>query len=415
MENLTYVSRQIESLILKTHKTFKVLYLGGPRQVGKTTVLRHIARHFALDYVTLDNLEARQLARTDPKLFLDQYRTPLLIDEVQYAPELFSAIKMKVDQSNHNGQYWLTGSQQFSMIKNLQESLAGRVGILTLLGFSFRELYPQWQLPQPFSWAIPLTTLPDIVPPPSVHELFNFIVRGCFPILWHPTTAPERDQFLQTYIQTYVDRDLSSLFHVSKLFEFHKFLRLCAERTGQILNLSELARDASVSVHAAKEWLSILEQTHLVYLLRPYRTNHSARLIKSPKLYFLDTGLACYLTGWPNVDTVLKNGNWAGTLFETFVVNELLKSFFYRGNNYPPLFYYRDQQGHEVDVIIEQDRALYPIEIKLSKTIRRDDISSISYIQKQFKNIKLSYIISLVDRWQYIGDKDTIAVPFTII
>lgn len=410
-----YFHRILEAAVLNVHKTFKVLYLGGPRQVGKTTLLKHVAKNRGIHYVSLDDLSSRRLAQVDPELFLEQHPAPLLIDEVQYAPQLFPYIKLKVDASPQKGRYWLTGSQQFSLIKNIQESLAGRVGILTLLGFSYAE-FNHTQRKNSF-YKFPFLTERVISkknppghsrPSDSLSSLYEFILRGSFPELWQPNSAT-LNFFYNSYLQTYIDRDLREMFGVTKTSEFHTFLQLCAARTGQILNVSELARDAGISVHAAHEWLSILEATMHVYLLRPYHNNLSKRLIKAPKLYFLDTGLAAFLTQWKNVET-LRSGAMAGAFFETFVVAELIKSYLFRGF-IPPLYYFRDKQGHEVDVLIEENQKLYPIEIKQRAKAHADDFKGIEYLRKLYPRVGVGALVGFspeIRPW----DRNNFVVPF---
>jgi predicted AAA+ superfamily ATPase len=380
-----YKRRYSEKEILALNKSFKVLYLAGPRQVGKTTLLKHLAKRF--HYVSLDDIGIRQLAQDDPALFLQKYPAPLLIDEVQYAPQLFPYIKIAVDRSALTGRYWLTGSQQFSIMKNVKESLAGRVGILNLLGFSLSEERGGTRLKPPFLPGKPLAG----AAPFDLRRLFAKIQRGFFPVLTH-VNAPPISSFYNSYLQTYIDRDLRDIFKVAKISDFHKFLSLCAARTGQILNASELARDAGVSVHAAREWLNILEASFQIYLLQPYSRNLSKRLIKAPKLYFLDTGLAAYLTKWKTPETLLS-GAMAGAFFETFVVGEIIKSYWFRGEE-PPLYYFRDKEKHEIDLLIEQEGELYPIEIKLSGKAGKTDLANINYLRRRFKNLSRGAIIN---------------------
>lgn len=383
-----YIPRYLEEDILKTHRTFKVLYLGGPRQVGKTTLLSRLAQRLKIHYVSLDNLSARELARRDPDLFLQKYPAPLFIDEVQYAPDLFSSIKLRVDATERNGQYWLTGSQQFSIMKNLKESLAGRVGILSLLGFSMSEEKKIIKCKLPF---LP-TRSPRFYERSDLRSVFHRIFRGFFPSLTK-RNAPEIERFFNSYVQTYLDRDLRDIFNVSHLSTFHVFLQLCAARTGQILNYSTLARDAGVSVHAAREWIHILETSMQIYLLRPYYRNVSKRIIKSPKLYFLDTGLAAFLTKWKSPDS-LMSGAMAGAFFETYVVGEIIKSYLYRGEE-PPLYYFRDKEHHEVDILIERNNVIYPIEIKMSSRVNESEINNIMYLRKKIPNVEKGAVICL--------------------
>jgi len=398
-----YIKRYIEDTILELHRTFKIIYLAGPRQVGKTTVLQHLGAQTGAQTVSLDDLRLRDLALKDPELFLDSYETPLIIDEVQYAPQLFPALKRRVDARAAKGQYWLTGSQQFSSLRHIQESLAGRVAILTLLGFSSAERE-----------RVPKKSTPTFLsrrerPAPRIREqnIYKGIFRGSFPHVWLPH-APSPEHFYNSYIQTYIDRDLREIFGVEKIPEFHMFLRLCAARTGQMLNYSELARDAGVSVHAAREWIGILESIGHVFLLQPYFANRSKRLIKSPKLYFLDTGLAAFLTRWQS-PRIMESGAMAGAFFETHVVSEVVKSYLFRGKT-PPLFYARDKQGHEVDLVIEDGRNIVLIEVKARATIRDDDAGGLRYFLNSYPNGTRGCIISL-SKERYPLDRNIEVLP----
>lgn len=369
-----YIPRYLEDIILKTHRTFKILYLGGPRQVGKTTLLLKIAEKTGMNYVSLDDLSVRSLAKKDPDLFLQKYPVPLLIDEVQYAPELFPYIKIRVDKSAKNGLYWLTGSQQFSIMKNVKESLAGRVGIVNLLGFSLAEEKKTTKTKNAFLPGNKTESRVMI----AFNDVFNRIFRGSFPAL-ALKNRPLLETFYNSYLQTYIDRDLRDIFNVSKISVFHTFLQLCAARTGQILNYADLARDANISVNAAQQWIAILENSMQIYILRPYYKNISKRLIKAPKIYFLDTGLAAFLTKW-KTPQALSNGAMAGAFFETFVVSEIIKSYLFRGQE-PPLYYFRDKEGHEVDLLIERNNKLYPVEIKLASQINNTHLKNIVYLR----------------------------------
>lgn len=385
-----YLSRFIENIILEANKNYKVLYLGGPRQVGKTTLLRHLSKRLKINYVTFDDLRIRKFAKEDPELFLETYPAPLLIDEIQYVPELFSYIKIRVDADHKNGRYWLTGSQQFAVLKNIKESLAGRVAILNLLGFSMAEEFKIIPNKDPFNFA-------DFknktgVAKFSAKKIFESIYRGFFPALVL-NKKQDFSIFYNSYIQTYLDRDLRDFFGIKKISEFQVFLQLCAARTGQLLNISELARDAGVSVPAAKEWIRILQGTLHIYLLNPYYKNISKRLIKAPKIYFLDTGLAAFLTKWQSAET-LFSGAMAGQIFETFVISEIIKSYFFRGKQ-PPLYYYRDKEGREIDLLIEQEGTLTPVEIKKAINITDEDVKHIRYFQKNIKNSSKGAVICL--------------------
>ncbi|MEM4204373.1 MAG: ATP-binding protein [Candidatus Methanomethylicaceae archaeon] len=404
---MMYKRRYLEEKVLELTRSFKVLYLAGPRQVGKTTLLNYLAKKFSINYVSLDDLDQRRLAQEDPALFLQKHTPPLFIDEVQYAPQLFPYLKIKVDQSSKNGQYWLTGSQQFAIMKNLKESLAGRVGIINLLGFSLAEVlgYPRQKLPFLPGRKIVVTK------PLGIKEIFKIILRGSFPVLTH-RHPPSLSTFYNSYLQTYIDRDLRDIFNISKISDFHRFFSLCAARTAQILNISEIAKDAGISVHAAQEWLNILESSFQIYLLRPYYRNISKRMIKAPKLYFIDTGLAAYLTKWKTVDTLL-NGAMAGAFFETFVVTEIIKSYWFRGEE-APIYYFRDKEKHEVDLLIEQDGLIYPLEIKLSSRISPSDLANINYLRKKMKNVAKGAVISAGTNYLPL-DRENLIIPASLI
>lgn len=394
---MNYIPRHIEKVIEQSGKTFKVVFLGGPRQVGKTTVFKKLADKNKLSYVTLDDLNQRELAKTDPALFIQQLRLPTVIDEVQYAPQLFPQIKKIVDESNLYGQFWLTGSQQFNVIEGIQESLAGRVAILNLLGLSRKEKM--------------LKNIDEkVFDKPKINLLFAEIFAGSYPI-FQSKKAPDRQIYFNSYIQTYLDRDLSDIFGIHKIPEFNRFIQVCAARTGQVLNISDLARDCGISPTAAIDWLHILENTMQVYLLQPYYPNITKRIIKSPKLYFLDTGLAAYLTKW-NTKESLQAGSMAGALYETYIVGELIKNFLHRGK-LPPLYYLRDKEGHEVDGVID-DNGLHLLEIKLSATVNSNHSKNLDYFASKSNKFVSKTIISLIDMPVTVG-RSVKYIPYTSI
>jgi len=394
---MRYIPRHIEKIIKQSSKTFKIVFLGGPRQVGKTTTFLKIAEKMQLSYVTLDDLDQRELANTDPKLFLQQFKTPTIIDEVQYAPSLFPQIKKIVDESDRNGQFWLTGSQQFSLIKNIQESLAGRVAILTILGLSRNEKNIKKINEKTFD-------------KPKINTLFKEIFEGSFPI-FQSGNAPNREIYFNSYIQTYLDRDLSGIFGINKTSEFNRFIQICAAQTGQILNISDLAKDSGISPVTAAQWIHILESTMQIYLLKPYYPNITKRIIKSPKLFFLDTGLAAYLTKWNTIDN-LQAGSMAGAMFETYIVGEVIKNYIFQGKT-PPIYYLRDKEGHEVDLVVEDD-GLHMFEIKLSANIKTTNHQGLHYFSQKSNKFVDKNIISLIEK--PITTSDGINyIPYTAI
>lgn len=385
-----YVPRHIESTILTAHSQFKVVFLGGPRQVGKTTMLKRLADRLGMQYVSLDNLTERELALTDPRLFMQRYAGPLLIDEIQYAPGLFSAIKEIVDNNQNNGQFWLTGSQQFSIMKGVQETLAGRIVILDLLGLSQREQSLS-DVSTPFEIGNIKNGQQGHI---EVTALYEKIFTGSFPVFSH-TNPPDREQFYNSYIQTYIDRDIAALSGIGKVAEFHAFMRACAARTGQVLNISDTARDADISHVTAKEWLSLLIGTGHVLLLPAYHSNRLKREIKAPKLHFLDTGLAAFLLRFPTAST-LEASMYAGGFFESFVVAQIYKSYLNAGKT-APIYHYRDREKKEVDIVIEHSDGLELIECKRSTRFKpADDLKHIKYLTQKVV-VKNAAVVSLIE------------------
>lgn len=364
-----YYHRSLEDRILDVSNQFPVVLLTGPRQVGKTTLLQHICTD-ERRYVTLDDLALRALANEDPALFLQRFPPPVLIDEIQYAPPLLTAIKMDVDSAQLPGSFWLTGSQHFQMMKGITESLAGRVAIINLLGFSQRERDQRPSILEPF---LPvedaLRDRAHSTGPGGIGPIFERIWSGGFPALVTGKIS-DRDLFFSSYLQTYLQRDIRDLAQVGSHERFFRFLKACAARTAQLLNLSDLARDVDISVPTARNWLSVLEAGYQVYLLRPWHSNVTKRLVKTPKLYFLDTGLCAYLTDWTSSET-LSSGAMNGAMLETFVLGELLKSHWHRIRT-PHIYFYRDRDGKEVDFLFIRDRTIHPVEVKLAATPRRE-------------------------------------------
>ncbi len=358
---MKYIPRGVERHIVKAGRHYPVVLLTGARQVGKTSVLRHLSQANRT-YVSLDDPRVLQLARSDPALFFQRYEPPILIDEIQYAPELLPFIKMIVDERHTSGEFWLSGSQSFHLMRGVSESLAGRTGVIHLSGFSRREAS---RIPDALHPFLPTKTrishrLKETLPL-TLKELYKCIWRGSFPaLIANPRMNPHL--FFSSYVQTYLQRDIRDLARVGDELSFLRFVRATAARTGQLLNLADLARDTGVAFNTAKHWLSILETSGLVFLLEPYYNNVSKRLVKTPKLYFTDTGLCSYLTEWTSPQT-LEAGAMSGSIFETWVVMEIVKSYQQAGQR-PPLTFYRDRDGKEVDLLITKDATVYPVEIK---------------------------------------------------
>ncbi len=367
-----YIKRHLETQILEASKYYPVVMVCGQRQVGKSTMLNHL-REEGRGYVTLDDLHARRLAQDDAALFFETYGFPLLIDEFQRVPSLLLEMKRLVDQATLQGEdvggrYWLTGSQKFAMMKEVSDSLAGRVAVFDLSGISAAEL--EGRPEGLFSPEIAdLQVRMEQCEGADIHALFQRIFRGGMPKLL--TTELDRDRFYMDYVNTYIERDIKDLAQVGKLSAFYDFLVFVAARTAQELRYDDIANAVGISAPTAKAWVSILERSGVIYLLRPYFSNVSKRLIKTPKLYFMDTGLAAYLCRWPNAET-LENGAANGAFFENYVVSELVKSYYNAGKR-PDLYFYRDVDKREIDLLILEGNRVFPIEIKKSKAPAHPD------------------------------------------
>jgi len=394
--------RTLSKTIHAISDSFPVLLVTGPRQVGKTTLLEICAKEGLptqqRTYVTLDDMDARALARRDPALFLQTWQPPLVIDEIQYAPELFSAIKIMVDRDKRNGLFWLTGSQKFELMRGMTESLAGRVAIVDLLGLSQAERDGRAAVSQPFLPTAPWITAARAASahaPKPLMAVFQQIWLGSFPRLIEQG-AKTRDLFYRSYIQTYIQRDVQDVLKVSDQLAFNRFLAAVAARTGQLLNYANLARDVDIDNKTAKAWLSVLETSGLVFLLQPYHTNLTKRMVKTPKLYFLDTGLAAYLTKWPDAAS-LEVGSMSGAMLETWVVSEIIKSYWHNGLE-ATLYFYRDTDQQEVDLLIASGDTLYPVEIKKTASPSQNARRQFAVLDKLGKTIGPGAVLCLVER-----------------
>jgi len=356
-----YISRAIENTVRSISETFPVLLVTGPRQVGKTTLLMQLAGPDRR-YVTLDDPDVRRIAKTDPALFLQRWRPPVIIDEIQYAPELLPYVKMHADSTKRNGDIWLTGSQMFHMMKNMSESLAGRVGIVRLLGLSNSEIGGVPSMP--FSTEQQkLFERVDGMPKLGLDEIYQRILRGSMPALYGEK-PPERERFYSAYVNTYLQRDIKDLTQVADELSFFNFMTIVAARTARPVVYDEIAKDAGISPPTAKKWLSILVSSGVAALVQPYHNNALKRTVKMPLLHMLDTGLCAYLLKWSSAET-LETGAMSGAFFESWVFSEIYKSYLNAGKE-PPLYYYRDKDRREIDLIIFEDGTLHPIEIKKS-------------------------------------------------
>lgn len=413
-----YINRSIEKELVSLSKQFPTIVITGPRQVGKTTLLNHLAND-KINYVSLDNINDRTLAVNDPELFLETYKYPLIIDEFQYAPELLSYIKIKVDQARIKSvysnkevstMYYLTGSQSFLSMKNITESLAGRIGIIDLYGLSAREIDNK----EDRLFIPEIETLKkEKITKKTIEEIFSMIFKGSFPELYkNPEISV--DKFYDSYVRTYIERDIRDLIKITDEIKFMKFMTSVAARTGQELNLNEIAADTEITNPTANDWLSILVNTGLVVLIEPYMTNIIKRVVKRPKIYFMDTGLACYLTRYLNSET-LEVSAYSGHIFETYVVSLIVKSFANNGLNFKRyLYYYRDNNKKEIDLIIEYNDKLYPIEIKKSKKPDINYVKNFNVLNDTKKTIGNGIVLCMIDKI-YPIDKNNFCVPIEYI
>ena len=390
-----YKNRLIQKKFLRMSEVFPVVLVTGARQIGKTTMLEHLGQGQERTYVTLDDLSIRDMAVNDPVMFFQNFKPPIIIDEIQYAPNLFSQIKLMVDKNKKAGEFWLTGSQSYSLIKNVSESLAGRVGIIEMSSFTIDEKLEN------INDELLEFDIDDLVnrfkkcDKYSIGDLFEFIYYGGMPRTFD-LTHEIRNDYYKTYIRTYLMRDVMELGKISDTIRFNRFLIACAAMVSSVLNISTLAVAADISQPTAKEWLQVLQGLGIVYLIQPYSNNNIKRLAKSPKIYFYDTGLAAQLSLWPSSKT-LQMGNMSGAYFENFVMNQIIKKIS-AGSSNVNLFYYRDTDQKEIDVIIESYDGLTPIEIKLSSNPHHSDMKKFDVLKKFGKDIRAGAIICTIDK-----------------
>ena len=369
-----YIKRALENKVRYLAEHFPVVLVCGARQVGKTTLLKKIAeKNKNIQYVTLDYPRVRQLAQEDPELFLQQYTEPLIIDEIQYAPELLPFIKIKVDENGGNGRYYLTGSQMFHMMNKVSESLAGRVGVLSMYSLSRAEI--EGRATAPFNPA----NVKNAMSEDTISDIFDKILKGGMPrLISDPLLSA--DDFYGSYIQTYIERDIRDLVHIKDENKFLKFISCVAARTSQEVNLTDLAKDVEIDKKTADGWLSILISSGIVILLHPYSGNTIKRIVKRPKLYFMDTGLACYLSMWNNA-RALELSAMAGAMFENYVISEIIKGYVNCGIDIRSrLVYYRDNNGKEIDLMILENGKIYPVEIKKSADPGKNALKNFSVL-----------------------------------
>lgn len=410
---MEYIKRFMEDVFLKLNEQYPALLITGPRQVGKTTMLQKLIelegrnRH----YVSLDDLTIRALAKSDPAMFFQLHKPPVFIDEVQYAPELFTYIKISVDQNHRPGDYWMTGSQLFKLMQGVQESLAGRVALLHLLPLSQQEIYSG----QAGAFRLDFETLQQkqatAPPSPTTPQIFERIFAGGMPA-FVSKKYDDRNFFYSAYLSTYLERDVRDLSGSIDSLKFLNFITATAARTSQMLNYKGIADDCDIDQATAKSWLRILETLGIVFYLHPYSNNVLKRTIKTPKLYFYDTGLVCYLTRWSSAETVM-NGAMNGALLENYVISEIQKSYQNTGKE-AYLYYYRDKDGKEIDLLMEGDGQLCPVEIKKSATPEKRMIGSFSVIEKSPLKRGTGAIICTAEKLGAF-DRENLIVPIGLL
>lgn len=397
-------SREVKERIKKINDTFRVLVVTGPRQVGKTTVLESLMPE-NMTKVSLDDETLRKEAQENPKIFLDSYPTPLFIDEVQYAPQLFPYIKMRVDKDKTRGQYWLSGSQLFDLMKNVTESLAGRAGIVKMNSFTYSE--------------IKKNTEKEIFDPENlkqkqyidVNEAFERIFYGGMPELYDIPDM-DRNDFYYSYINTYIEKDIKKIKNIGNIETFKKFMRDVAIRTGTTLNYSDIANDVGISVNTIREWISILVSTGIIYLLEPFSSSKIKRLTHMPKIIFMDMGLACYLANWESAKE-LQLSKLSGSFFESYVVSELIKSYDNKGLRLE-ISHFRNKETEEIDLILYKNNTLYPLEIKKSGNPTKEMMKNFKYLEKDNKKIGTGGIICLYDKLMKL-DENNYIIPLSSV
>lgn len=408
-----YITRHMEKPVMELNEQYPVLLLTGPRQVGKTTMLEHLieVEGKGRKKVSLDDLTLRELAKTDPKMFFQLYQPPLLIDEVQYAPELFPYIKIMVDECHQPGDFWLTGSQLFKMMKGVQESLAGRVALLHLSPLSQSEIMKRPPEP-PFSLELPLLSeRQNGRQMLNTPEVFQRIHQGGMPALVTGTYS-NASIFYSSYIDTYMERDVRRLSNDIDSLKFLRFLRSVAARTSQQVNYKGIVDDAEIDQTTAKNWLHVLEALGIIFLLEPYSNNVLKRTVSTPKLYFYDSGIVCYLTRWSSPETAME-GAMSGALLENYTVAEIIKTYQNAGQE-PFLYYYRDKDAREIDLILERDGKLFPIEIKKMASPPKKLTKVFDLIDKSPLQRGTGAILCMADQLGAF-DQNNLIVPISLI
>lgn len=408
---MEYINRELERKFLKMNKVFKALLVTGARQVGKSTMLRHLAENTGRTFVSMDDKRNRELARRDPGLFFQTFKTPILIDEVQKAPELFEHIKMICDETNENGLFWLTGSESKKLLKNAGDSLAGRVCILKMYSLSLKEKLGITSIADIRYTFEDLTEREQLFPAYDVNQIYEHIWKGGMPAIQN-FDAEQMNSYYSSYIEAYLMRDAVDDNGISDTEGFRRVLSACAAFVGNLVNYSDLANAGGVSVPTAKSWVKVLQTMGIVFLLDTYSNNELKRLVKTPKLYFCDTGLAAYLSMWTSKD-VLMNGAASGHYFENYVVGELLRNTAY-GESNVNMTYYRDTNQKEIDVVIEENGVLHPIEIKKATNPERKIVKAFDVLNVSSNELGKGLVICMTDRTFPI-DENNYMVPALIL
>lgn len=397
-----YIRREIESTIDAMLTQGKVVLITGARQVGKTTVLKeHLGGSFS--YVSMENPRDYLLAKQDAVLFFDSHELPLIIDEVQRVPELFSPVKWIVDQSDQRGRIVLTGSQTYRLMKGVSESLAGRIRIIEMPPLSLRELIGSASSPHPY---VPTR----ITEPKHVKglDIWSVIHRGSMPEL--QDSSVDWDSFYSDYVSAYLERDVRDLINVRDEAKFYSFMVACAARSGQLLNATDIGNAIDVDHKTVKAWLSVLQASNIVRVIQPFRPNVDKRLSKTSKIFFMDTGLVCHLTRWTTPEQ-LRNGAVAGHVFETFVVSEVLKSYMNAGANLRDVWFYRDAKKREIDLVIQDGHVLHPVEVKTAATVGSDAVKNFGCLDRLSDyEVGFGHVVCQTDE-PYLVTRDVQAVP----
>lgn len=411
---MSYIKRNLENVVRQVTREYPVLLVTGPKQVGKTTMLQKLMEGTERGYVTLDDLNERNIAKTDPELFLQLHKPPVLIDEVQYAPELFTYIKVYADTHHEPGAFWLTGSQVFKLMHGVQESLAGRVAgrvaVLSMTSLSQSEI--NGADTEPFRVDLDaLLNREEKAVPADTKDIFGRIYRGSMPAIASGKNTNSQI-FYSSYLSTYIERDVKELSDAIDALKFLRFMTAVAARCSQMLNVAEIAQDADINQKQAKDWLHILETLGIIFYLHPYSNNLLKRLVKTPKLYFYDTGLVCYLTKWSSAE-VLEYGAMNGAILENYVVSEIAKTYLNTGRE-TFLYYYRDKDAKEIDIVLEQDGVLNPIEIKKTSNPGTELTKVFSLLDKASVPRGKGAIVCMKPKVGII-DRDNYIVPIWII